>query len=79
MYATSLNMVGVSIPASAAKSFSPSRCLSTAWPKIAWWKEKRRKRYIGERCGGGKRGEVGEERSCVVHYTCTYCISEHTS
>ena len=60
MYATSLNIVGVSIPASAAKSFSPSRCLSTACPKIAWWKKKGRerweRRWEGDVGGGGEEG-----------------------
>ena len=70
-------MAGVSIPASAATSFSPSRCLSTAWPKIAWQKERRRegqKKNDGREDveGWGERGEVGEER-CGS----TYCISEH--
>ena len=35
VYAASLNKAGVSIPASAAMTFSPLRCLSTAWPEIA--------------------------------------------
>ena len=39
-------MSGVSIPLSAARIFSPNKCLSTAWPVIAW----------REQGGGGVRG-----------------------
>ena len=79
-------MAGVSIPASAAKSFSPSRCLSTAWPKIAWWKERRRegqeRTMGGRRAGGGgeegrgERGEVGEREMWfnILHFW-TYCYA----